>query len=72
MSVQEKPKGTLIKKWPSSKGDKEYELWIGVDDKPYCTCPAWKFSKKDPRECKHMLEFAHSVAKRAGSIGGKQ
>ncbi len=32
---------------------KFYEVRIGKDGKPYCTCPAWRFGRGKP--CKHML-----------------
>lgn len=60
-----KPKGpyTVIRTWPSSSTPgKNYELREGGDGVVYCTCPAWAFSKDDPKECKHMREWMERAA----------
>lgn len=37
----------------------QYEIRLGGDDRVYCTCPAWRFSKS--RDCKHLRAFRHTV-----------
>ena len=39
-----------------SNPDKHYEIRLGGDNRVYCTCPAWKFSK-GTKDCKHLREF---------------
>lgn len=45
----------------SSSGSKEYKISIdliksevGKTTILWCSCPAWKFSKEDPKTCKHI------------------
>jgi len=38
----------------ASKAGKKYEIRRGADDVVYCTCPAWKFSRRDAKWCKHL------------------
>lgn len=53
----------VVRSWPSSKSGKTYDLLEGVDGNIYCSCPAWKFSKARPKVCKHMEEWAETVAR---------
>lgn len=56
--------GRVVREWPSSKpGRKPYQLIEGKDGVVYCTCMAWRFSKERPRTCKHMVEWADSIAR---------
>ena len=51
--------GTLLKTYPSkSKPGKAYQILEpnGGGD-PYCDCPGWKFSKENPRVCKHLEAY---------------
>jgi hypothetical protein len=57
------PEGaTLVRTWPSSSGKGHYNVVQGADGGVYCTCPAWKFSKTDPKSCKHLVAWANSIA----------
>jgi hypothetical protein len=38
---------------------KVYELRLGRDGRPYCTCPAWRFGRGKP--CKHLRLVAKAV-----------
>jgi predicted nucleic acid-binding Zn finger protein len=42
-----------------STPDKHYEIRLGNNPQPelYCTCPAWKFSAKGNKDCKHLRAF---------------
>tara|TARA_R100001039_G_C1811202_1_gene83231 strand:+ start:349 stop:591 length:243 start_codon:yes stop_codon:yes gene_type:complete len=41
----------------SDKDSTEYQIRVGDDFRTYCTCPAWKFNKADPKRCKHLDRF---------------
>jgi len=41
----------------SDTTEKQYEIRVGNDYRAYCTCPAWRFSKADPKACKHLDRF---------------
>ena len=41
----------------SDTTERQYEIRVGNDYRAYCTCPAWKFSKGDPKQCKHLDRF---------------
>lgn len=47
----------LLATYSSSCGTKRYSLTVGKDDVLYCSCPAWKFSKKNHKTCKHVQAF---------------
>ena len=34
----------------------QYQIRVGADFKAYCTCPAWRFSKCNPKSCKHLVQ----------------
>ena len=36
---------------------KQYQIRVGEDFRTYCTCPSWRFSKADPKSCKHLVRF---------------
>jgi len=36
---------------------KQYQIRVGEDFRTYCTCPSWRFSKADPKACKHLVRF---------------
>tara|TARA_R110002020_G_scaffold387486_1_gene598148 strand:- start:169 stop:378 length:210 start_codon:yes stop_codon:yes gene_type:complete len=47
-----------------SNPDKHYEIRLGrKDNRVYCTCPAWKFSKAGNKDCKHLKIFRASNPK---------
>jgi hypothetical protein len=35
-----------------------WEIRLGGDLRAYCTCPSWRFSKQEPKVCKHLDRFA--------------
>ena len=35
----------------------QYQIRVGDDFRTYCTCPAWRFSKSNPKACKHLVRF---------------
>ena len=41
----------------SDTTEKQYEIRVGEDYRTYCTCPAWRFCKTDPKKCKHLDRF---------------
>lgn len=50
-------KGPIIATVPSkSDPEKTYEIRMGKDGNMYCSCPAWKYQKKSPKDrtCKHI------------------
>jgi predicted nucleic acid-binding Zn finger protein len=62
--------GTVLRTWPSSRAGKVYELTLGDDNVLYCTCPAWRFTKKRPRTCKHIEAWQDAVGSAAPAKGG--
>jgi hypothetical protein len=52
------PTSLVVGKFQSmTSPGKFYEIRRGKDGVVYCTCPAWKFQKKEygqPRTCKHL------------------
>lgn len=47
----------VLARLPSQTSGVKYELREGADGVPYCTCPAWRFSRSRPRDCKHLRTF---------------
>jgi hypothetical protein len=52
----------------SDNTDKVYEIRVGRDFRAYCTCSAWKFSKCNPKSCKHLVRFMCDGADYIGSV----
>lgn len=53
----------VVRTWPSeSRRNVVYEIVEAPNGEVWCTCPAWRYTQKRPRECKHMLAWAESVA----------
>lgn len=45
-----------------------YEVRRGKDGNVYCTCPAWRFQKRSPKErtCKHLKALAADMVQHLG------
>ena len=41
----------------SDTTSKQYQIRVGEDFRTYCTCPAWRFSKVNPKVCKHLVRL---------------
>ncbi len=52
----------------SETTEKVYEIRVGKDLRAYCTCSAWKFSKCDPKCCKHLERYMFSGADYVGTV----
>ena len=52
----------------SDSTDKVYEIRVGRDFRAYCTCSAWKFSKCNPKSCKHLVRFMCDGVDYIGSV----
>ena len=52
----------------SDNTDKIYEIRVGKDFRAYCTCAAWKFSKCEPKSCKHLVRFMCDGADYVGIV----
>lgn len=61
----------VVREWPSSRvGGPTYQMIEGEDGEIYCTCPAWRFSKEEPKCCKHMKAWAEKVARDGAKLLG--
>ena len=49
--------GPLAQTRSMSNPKKAYVLTMGKDNVLYCSCPAWRFSKRGQKDCKHLREF---------------
>ena len=49
--------------------EKGHQIVLGGNGHIYCSCPAWRFQKLAPtlRTCKHLKEFAATVANPAAA-----
>ena len=47
----------VLSKFASSDGMRTYEIRRGKDNEVYCSCPAWRFSHKTPKTCKHLEAY---------------
>jgi len=47
--------------------ERQYEIRVGEGGHIYCTCPAWRFQRKPPRDrtCKHLIRYF--VARKASA-----
>jgi hypothetical protein len=51
-----------------SRPNVKYEIRRSMDGADvYCTCPAWRFSKSRPRNCKHLIGFFERKVARAAA-----
>lgn len=48
---------TVLQTISSKSSSAVYEIRKGGDGAIYCTCPGWRFSKADPKTCKHLQGF---------------
>lgn len=44
----------------STDASKNHEIRMGSDDRVYCNCPSWRFSKGEQKTCKHIKQFRAS------------
>ena len=69
--MAKKREGRVIREWPSSSNpSRSYQLIEGHDGVVYCSCPAWRFSKERPRICKHMKQWAETIATQGKALLG--
>jgi hypothetical protein len=61
------PAATLATIPSSSNPEIVYTIKRGADGNVYCSCPAWKFQKLNPknRTCKHLRALAAAMAQHA-------
>ena len=46
----------------------QYQIRVGAAIKANCTCHAWRFSKCNPKSCKHLVRFMCDGADYIGSV----
>lgn len=52
-------------------GGRTYEIRLTEAGVPWCTCSAWKFSKEDPKTCKHIRALGEIGAPEAEPAQGE-
>ena len=61
----------VIERFPSSSSDAVHEVKDPCDGGPcWCTCTGWKMSKKQPKQCGHMLRLVKSGVLGADFVRG--
>lgn len=53
----------LVDSRTSGDSKSKYEIRRGKDGVVFCSCPAWRFSKKHPKVCKHILSMTEKESK---------
>lgn len=55
--------GPIVLARVRSKSDPriKHDICLGADHKVFCVCDGWKFSKEEPKTCRHLKRFKEKV-----------
>lgn len=60
-------KGPVIAHATSDSGGRDHLIRLGRDNRVYCSCKAWKWSRGPVKDCKHLKRFRSVVAEEAAA-----